>query len=53
LAITRPRSDEFWKLLMAAAGMPICANCAAWSCISAISGETITAVFPETTAGSW
>ena len=33
--------------------MPICASCAAWSCISAISGETTTAVFPEITAGSW
>src|ERR1700679_1303406 len=33
--------------------MPICANWAAWSCISAIRGETTTAVVPEIPAGSW
>ena len=40
-------------LFSTAAGIPICASCAAWSCISAISGDTTTAVFPCTSAGNW
>ena len=39
-------------LFNTAAGMPICASCAAWSCISAINGEITIAVCPLTSAGS-
>jgi len=38
-------------LLRTAAGMPICASCAAWSCMRAISGETTMAVRPSTQRG--
>ena len=40
-------------LLSTAAGIPICASCITWSCISAISGETTTVVLPSTNAGNW
>ena len=36
-----------------AAGMPICASDAAWSCISAMRGETTMAVRPMASAGNW
>ena len=40
------------ELLRTAAGIPICASCAAWSCIKAINGETTIAVRPNITAGN-
>ena len=33
------------ELFSSADGIPICVNCATWSCISAISGDTTTTVF--------
>ena len=39
-------------LLSSAAGMPMSASWATWSCISAISGDTTTTVCPSTSAGS-
>ena len=53
LRMTRDCSSRGIELFSTAAGMPICASCAAWSCISAISGETTTAVRPSTSAGNW
>ena len=41
------------ELFNTAAGIPICASCAAWSCMRAINGEITTVVFPDTTAGNW
>ena len=41
------------ELFSTAAGIPICASCAAWSCINAINGETTIAVRPSITAGNW
>ena len=52
-ASPRAARSEASELLSTAAGIPICASCAAWSCISAISGETTTTVCPSTSAGNW
>ena len=42
------------ELFSSAAGIPICASCATWSCISAINGETTTTVLSSSNAaGSW
>ena len=50
LASASRRSSE---LFSTAAGIPICASCATWSCMSAISGEMTITVFPSMTAGNW
>ncbi len=48
-ATPAPGSDE----LSAAARTPACVSAATWSCISAISGETTTAVPSRSSAGIW
>ena len=51
--MTRACSSVGIMLFRTAAAIPICASCAAWSCIRAIKGETTIVVFPETSAGNW
>jgi len=51
--ITARCSSAGCVLLRTAAGIPMSPSCATWSCMSAISGEITTTVWPSANAGNW
>jgi hypothetical protein len=51
--ITLRCSSGGWVLFNSAAGIPMSASCATWSCMRAMSGEITTTVLPDTSAGNW